>query len=205
MPEHLHLLTYPTDEMPDFGKYLARIKQPFSKLIKEILVKNRSQLVEQLTVQERPGKSCFRFWQEGAGYDRNLFSKAAIIHSIGYLHENPHDVDCAEKLSTHRVLSIEPALALAKPVAPSECMFDSATQPDHLEIRYSRTGMNHVTGLTGIQSGSGVRNRRSISTTISESSPSYASASKEIRRPAASKRKRAKASASMAYSPPEQP
>lgn len=89
MPEHLHLLTYPTDEMPDFGKYLARIKQPFSKLIKEILVKNRSQLVEQLTVQERPGKSCFRFWQEGAGYDRNLFSKAAIIHSIGYLHENP--------------------------------------------------------------------------------------------------------------------
>jgi putative transposase len=50
MPEHLHLLTCPTDEMPDFGKYLARIKQPFSKLIKEILVKNRSQLVEQLTV-----------------------------------------------------------------------------------------------------------------------------------------------------------
>jgi hypothetical protein len=27
------------------------------------------------------------------------------------------------------VLSIEPALALAKPVAPSECMFDSATRP----------------------------------------------------------------------------
>jgi putative transposase len=89
MPEHLHLLTYPTDEMPDFGKYLARIKQPFSKLIKEILLKNRSQLVEQLTVQERPGKSRFRFWQEGAGYDRNLFSKEAISHSIGYLHKNP--------------------------------------------------------------------------------------------------------------------
>jgi hypothetical protein len=47
MPEYLHLLTYPTDELPDFGRYLARIKQLFSKLIKEILLKNRSQLVEQ--------------------------------------------------------------------------------------------------------------------------------------------------------------
>jgi hypothetical protein len=75
MPEHLHLLTCPTDELPDFGKYLARIKQLFSKLIKEILIKNRSQLIEQLTVQERPGKSCFRFWQEGAGYDRKSLLK----------------------------------------------------------------------------------------------------------------------------------
>jgi putative transposase len=89
MPDHVHLLTYPRDEKPAFGLYLARIKQPFSKQIKEVLNTRNSRLVEQLTVQERPGKTSFRFWQEGAGYDRNLFSREAILHAINYIHENP--------------------------------------------------------------------------------------------------------------------
>jgi putative transposase len=89
MPEHVHLLTYPLDEQPDFGGYLARIKQPFSKQIKEVLIENRSRLLEQLTVRERPDKFCFRFWQEGPGYDRNLYSRAAVEASIAYIHENP--------------------------------------------------------------------------------------------------------------------
>lgn len=89
MPEHVHLLTYPLDEHPQFGPYLARVKQPFSKQIKQILVEHQSRLLSQLTVQERPGKTCFRYWQEGAGFDRNIFSKEAIQHSIAYIHENP--------------------------------------------------------------------------------------------------------------------
>lgn len=82
MHEHLHLLTYPRDEEPAFGRYLARIKQPLSRQIKETLVTKNSRLLAQLTVQERPGKTCFRFWQEGAEYDRNLFSKEAIRNAI---------------------------------------------------------------------------------------------------------------------------
>lgn len=35
MPEHLHLLTLPLDQEPEFATYLARIKQPFSRQIKE--------------------------------------------------------------------------------------------------------------------------------------------------------------------------
>ena len=89
MPNHVHLLTNPLEEKPDFGGYLARIKQPFSKQIKEILIENRSPLLEKLTIQERPGKSCFRFWQEGPGYDRNLFSPEAISGFIDYVHRNP--------------------------------------------------------------------------------------------------------------------
>ena len=38
MPEHIHLLVYPKDPDPPIGRYLARLKQPFSKQIKEILV-----------------------------------------------------------------------------------------------------------------------------------------------------------------------
>ena len=89
MPEHLHLLVSLTDPSQSIGRYLARIKQPFSKQIKAILVQHQSPLLRRLTVRERPGKTCFRFWQEGSGYDRNLFSTAAIEASLAYIHENP--------------------------------------------------------------------------------------------------------------------
>ena len=71
MPEHVHLLVLPLKrETSGVSRFLARVKQPTSKQIKLILVENNSRLVEQLTVQERPGKRCFRFWQEGPGFDR---------------------------------------------------------------------------------------------------------------------------------------
>ena len=38
---------------------------------------------------EPPLGVCFRFWQEGPGFDRNIFSKDAINGSINYIHENP--------------------------------------------------------------------------------------------------------------------
>ena len=89
MPEHVHLLVYPKDPNPSISLYLARIKQPFSKQIKDILVDEDSPLLQRLTVLERPGKTCFRFWQEGPGFDRNLFSPDAITLSLEYIHNNP--------------------------------------------------------------------------------------------------------------------
>ncbi len=89
MPEHVHLLVYPKTPNPSISLYLARIKQPFSKQIKDILVGQRSRLLLKLTVRERPGKECFRFWQEGPGFDRNLYSPEAISSSLEYIHNNP--------------------------------------------------------------------------------------------------------------------
>lgn len=89
MPNHVHLLTYPRRKEPDFGYYLARLKQPFSSHVKGLLAATRAPLLEKLTVRERPGKTCFRFWMEGPGYDRNIFSPDAIRHSIDYIHMNP--------------------------------------------------------------------------------------------------------------------
>ncbi len=89
MPEHVHLLVYPTAPRPSISRYLARIKQPFSKRIKDVLAKQGSPLLGRLTVRERPGKTCFRFWQEGPGFDRNLFSPDAIASSLEYIHNNP--------------------------------------------------------------------------------------------------------------------
>jgi putative transposase len=31
----------------------------------------------------------FRFWQEGPGYDRNLFTVRAVQASLDYIHRNP--------------------------------------------------------------------------------------------------------------------
>ena len=89
MPEHIHLLIYPTIPEPDLDRYLGRIKQPFSAEIHEVLENCHSPLLKKLMVRTRPGRICFRFWQEGSGFDRNLYTPAAIAASIVYIHENP--------------------------------------------------------------------------------------------------------------------
>ena len=89
MPEHVHLLVLPLHADSKVSRLLARTKQPTSHEIKQLLIGNNSELLESLTVRERPDKHCFRFWQEGAGYDRNLFSASAIEASMDYIHSNP--------------------------------------------------------------------------------------------------------------------
>jgi hypothetical protein len=46
MPEHVHLLVVPMDREPAFDRYLAHIKQPFSKWVKQQLMeaKRRSSI-----------------------------------------------------------------------------------------------------------------------------------------------------------------
>jgi len=89
MPEHVHLLTLPLDAEAKVSRLLARTKQPTSRQIHRLLREAGSTLLDDLIVTERPGKRTFRFWQEGPGFDRNLFSPDAILASIDYIHENP--------------------------------------------------------------------------------------------------------------------
>jgi putative transposase len=86
MPEHVHLLVHPSSFDAKVSRLLARTKQPTSKTIKLLLLESQAPLLDRLMVQERPGKTCFRFWQEGPGSDRNLFSPQAIEASIEYIH-----------------------------------------------------------------------------------------------------------------------
>ena len=89
MPEHLHLLVMPTAAQVAIDDLLSAIKQPHSVRIKKILQANGSPLLDKLTIQERPGKQVFRYWQEGPGYDRNLSTLAAVMAAIDYIHLNP--------------------------------------------------------------------------------------------------------------------
>ena len=65
------------------------MKQPYSVRIKRLLEAAHSPLLERLTVQERPGKTAFRYWQEGSGYDRNLSTEQVVLATIDYIHNNP--------------------------------------------------------------------------------------------------------------------
>jgi len=92
MPEHLHLLLMPTarDGVPvSVASILIAVKRPSSFRIKSLLACAEPRLFRDLMVQERPGKTAFRFWQEGGGYDRNLTSADAVRSSIEYIHANP--------------------------------------------------------------------------------------------------------------------
>lgn len=97
MLEHVHLLVFPRSPNPRVDLFLARLKQPFSKEIKGLLEKTHDPLLQRLTVRERPGKMCFRFWQEGAGYDRNISTPKALESSINYIHMNPVKRGLCEK------------------------------------------------------------------------------------------------------------
>lgn len=89
MPEHVHLLVAPRVREPDVPALLKAIKRPFSFRVKQLLVARRSRLLDRLTIPERPGVTCFRFWQEGPGYDRNLSTEAAVVAAIDYIPLNP--------------------------------------------------------------------------------------------------------------------
>jgi putative transposase len=89
MPEHVHLLTWPLEIEPAIPRYLAAVKRPVSVRVKADLAMCRARLLRELTVQERPGKVAFRFWQEGPGYDRNFNKPKSILAAIDYIHANP--------------------------------------------------------------------------------------------------------------------
>lgn len=89
MPEHVHLLVFPLDPEPDIGDFLSQVKRPVADFVKAWLIESNSPMLRRLTVQERPGKKSFRFWQEGPGCDQNLFKPTALQNAINYIHNNP--------------------------------------------------------------------------------------------------------------------
>lgn len=89
MPEHVHLLVYPQQEVYSMAAFQLSFKRPFSLRVKEHLQRVRSPLLEKLTIRERPGKIAFRFWQEGGGHDLNVWSEKYISTKLEYMHNNP--------------------------------------------------------------------------------------------------------------------
>ena len=89
MPEHLHLLIFPTDDTCAIEQLLFAVKRPFSFKVKRALEESHSPLLQKLTIRDRPNHTSFRFWQEGPGHDRNLISAKNCLKAAEYIHNNP--------------------------------------------------------------------------------------------------------------------
>ncbi len=89
MPEHVHLIICPTPAASAIAEFLKAVKRPFAWRIKRLLAEQKSPLLQRLTIQQRPGITTFRFWQEGPGYDRNLTEVSTALAAIDYVHLNP--------------------------------------------------------------------------------------------------------------------
>jgi putative transposase len=89
MPEHAHLLIWPTEPEYDVSEILSSIKQSVAK---RALIHVRRTIPAFLTKMEdrQPnGDLHYRFWQRGGGYDRNIIEPATAHQEIEYLHNNP--------------------------------------------------------------------------------------------------------------------
>jgi len=89
MPDHVHLIVFPVNPEARIAKLLFAIKRPFSQRVKRIFEEEASPLLTELTIRERPGRTTFRFWQEGGGYDRNITNVKTLRTTVEYLHNNP--------------------------------------------------------------------------------------------------------------------
>ena len=88
MPEHIHLLVYPEGEQYEMSRILRLLKEPFSRWVVEHWRRESPHLLEKIEVQ-RGARRVNRFWQEGGGYDRNLFKCEAFREAIDYIEWNP--------------------------------------------------------------------------------------------------------------------
>jgi len=102
MPEHVHLLVYPTQQSLKVEKLLFAIKRPFSYRVKQRLAETSDPLLQRLTIRQRPDKTTFRFWQEGPGYDRNMRTEKVLRSAIDYIHLNPVRRKLVERVTDYQ-------------------------------------------------------------------------------------------------------
>ena len=88
MPEHVHLLVWPKSRVYDIAAIRKSIKQSVPQRAVHYMRRRQPDALKAFEVL-RQGVLGYRFWQEGGGYDRNLFSPRAIGKVIGYIHNNP--------------------------------------------------------------------------------------------------------------------
>ena len=88
MPEHVHLLIWPTQ--PDFAvsKVLKAIKQLVGTKAIEYLRRYAPAWLPRITVRQG-GITQRRFWQPGGGFDASASEPRAILAMIEYIQNNP--------------------------------------------------------------------------------------------------------------------
>jgi putative transposase len=89
MPEHVHLLLWPTAAEYDISNILNSIKQSVAKRALPFVRREAPAFLIRMEDHQPNGETHYRFWQRGGGYDRNVFEPKTAIKQIEYIHANP--------------------------------------------------------------------------------------------------------------------
>ncbi len=87
MPNHVHLLIMPIGGY-NISSILYRIKRPYSHFAMQHLEEKHPDIASKLVV-EKGRRTVKRFWQQGGGYDRNVYTPETLSKTIEYIHFNP--------------------------------------------------------------------------------------------------------------------
>jgi putative transposase len=89
MPEHAHLLLWPTELEYDISDVLNSIKQSVTKRALIHVRRRAPGFLARMEDRQPNGQVHYRFWQRGGGYDRNVVEPATVYQQIEYIHNNP--------------------------------------------------------------------------------------------------------------------
>jgi putative transposase len=89
MPEHAHLLIWPTELTYDVSDILNSIKQSVAKRALVYVRREAPAFLARMEDRQPSGRAHYRFWQRGGGYDRNVVEPNTVYQEIEYMHNNP--------------------------------------------------------------------------------------------------------------------
>jgi putative transposase len=89
MPEHVHLLLWPTEPSYDIADILKSVKRSVVLRALAFVRREAPDFLARMEDRQSSGAAHYRFWQRGGGYDRNLIEIATIYKLIEYIHANP--------------------------------------------------------------------------------------------------------------------
>ncbi|MBK8915202.1 MAG: hypothetical protein IPM64_11500 [Phycisphaerales bacterium] len=89
MPEHVHIVLWPTTPSFRLGVVLAAIKLPVSRRAIAFVRQYAPDFKVNMRDAQPNGRVSLRFWQRGGGYDRDLHDAGTIHATIDYVHANP--------------------------------------------------------------------------------------------------------------------
>ncbi|MCG3136915.1 MAG: hypothetical protein HJJLKODD_00753 [Phycisphaerae bacterium] len=97
MPNHVHLLIYPSTEPYSISAMLKTMKLSVANRAISYVRRYAPSFLNRMQDAQPNGRQHYRFWQPGGGYDRNLVNTRYVWEAIDYLHTNPVRKQLVEK------------------------------------------------------------------------------------------------------------